>query len=190
MNLPEVKIEDLLEAGVHFGHNVRRWNPKMENYIFGVRNNIHIFDLRITLEALNVSLVKIHQTVSNSGNILFVGTEFGMFYSINGGVNWNNFKDVPTIAIRDLEIHEGEDDLVAASFGRGFYIVDDYSPIREVSKDFLSKDAHLFSVKDALQFVIASPEKSATGHNFFTSPNPPYGVKLSYYLKKMERLEL
>ena len=47
MNLPEIKIEDLLEAGVHFGHNVRRWNPKMEEYIFGVRNNIHIFDLRI-----------------------------------------------------------------------------------------------------------------------------------------------
>ena len=55
MNLPEFKIEDLLEAGVHFGHNVRRWNPKMEDYIFGVRNNIHIFDLRITLESLNSS---------------------------------------------------------------------------------------------------------------------------------------
>jgi len=75
MNLPEVKIEDLLEAGVHFGHNVRRWNPKMENYIFGVRNNIHIFDLRITLEALNNSLVKIHETVAKSGKILFVGTK-------------------------------------------------------------------------------------------------------------------
>ncbi len=75
MNLPEVKIEDLLEAGVHFGHNVRRWNPKMENYIFGVRNNIHIFDLRITLESLNESLTKIHETVSKSGKILFVGTK-------------------------------------------------------------------------------------------------------------------
>jgi small subunit ribosomal protein S2 len=75
MNLPEVKIEDLLEAGVHFGHNVRRWNPKMENYIFGVRNNIHIFDLRITLDLLNTSLVKIHETVSKSGKILFVGTK-------------------------------------------------------------------------------------------------------------------
>ena len=75
MNLPEVKIEDLLEAGVHFGHNVRRWNPKMESYIFGVRNNIHIFDLRITLEALNNSLIKIHETVSKSGKILFVGTK-------------------------------------------------------------------------------------------------------------------
>ncbi len=75
MNLPEVKIEDLLESGVHFGHNVRRWNPKMQQYIYGVRNNIHIFDLRITLELLNTALVKIHETVSKSGKILFVGTK-------------------------------------------------------------------------------------------------------------------
>ena len=75
MNLPEIKIEELLEAGVHFGHNVRRWNPKMEEYIFGVWNNIHIFDLRITTEALNNALVKMHETVSKSGKILFVGTK-------------------------------------------------------------------------------------------------------------------
>ena len=75
MNLPEVKLEDLLESGVHFGHNVRRWNPKMKEYIYGVRNNIHIFDLRITLELLNNALVKIHETVSKSGKILFVGTK-------------------------------------------------------------------------------------------------------------------
>ena len=75
MNLPEIKIEDLLESGVHFGHNVRRWNPKMEEYIYGVRNNIHIFDLRITVECLNVALVKIHEIVSKSGKVLFVGTK-------------------------------------------------------------------------------------------------------------------
>ena len=75
MNLPEVKIEDLLESGVHFGHNVRRWNPKMKEYIYGVRNNIHIFDLRITLELLNTALTKIHETISKSGKILFVGTK-------------------------------------------------------------------------------------------------------------------
>jgi len=75
MNLPEVKLEDLLESGVHFGHNVRRWNPKMKEYIYGVRNNIHIFDLRITLELLNNALVKVHETVSKSGKILFVGTK-------------------------------------------------------------------------------------------------------------------
>ena len=75
MNLPEVKIEDLLESGVHFGHNVRRWNPKMKEYIYGVRNNIHIFDLRITLELLNYALTKIHETISKSGKVLFVGTK-------------------------------------------------------------------------------------------------------------------
>ena len=75
MNLPEVKIDDLLESGVHFGHNVRRWNPKMEEYIFGVRNNIHIFDLRITVEAINSALIKLHETVSKSGKVLFVGTK-------------------------------------------------------------------------------------------------------------------
>ena len=75
MNLPNIKIEELLEAGVHFGHNIRRWNPKMEEYIFGVRNNIHIFDLRITVEAINNALLKLHETVSKSGKILFVGTK-------------------------------------------------------------------------------------------------------------------
>ncbi len=75
MNLPEVKIEDLLESGVHFGHNVRRWNPKMKEYIYGVRNNIHIFDLRITVDLINVALTKIHETISKSGKVLFVGTK-------------------------------------------------------------------------------------------------------------------
>jgi len=116
-------------------------------------------------------------------NLLFIGTEFGMFYSINAGNSWNKFKKIPTIPIRDLEIHKEEDDLIAASFGRGFFIVDDYSPIREFSKNILFKEGHLFSVKDVMQYIVASPEKTATGHNFFTSPNPPYGIKLSYYLK-------
>ena len=75
MNIPEVKLQDLLEAGVHFGHNVRRWNPKMEQYIYGVRNNIHIFDLRITLDSINAALVKLHEVVAKSGKILIVGTK-------------------------------------------------------------------------------------------------------------------
>ena len=75
MNLPEITIEELLESGVHFGHNVRRWNPKMEEYIFGVRNNIHIFDLRITLPLISSALTKLHEVASRSGKILFVGTK-------------------------------------------------------------------------------------------------------------------
>ena len=75
MNLPEITIEELLESGVHFGHNVRRWNPKMEEYIFGVRNNIHIFDLRLTVPLINKALEKLHDVVSKSGKVLFVGTK-------------------------------------------------------------------------------------------------------------------
>ena len=115
-------------------------------------------------------------------NVLFIGTEFGMYFSMDAGASWRKFNKVPTIPIRDLEIHEGEDDLVAASFGRGFYIVDDYSPIREYSRQIDGLPAHLFTVKSTYQYIVAAPEKTATGHNFFTSPNPPYGVKLSYYL--------
>ena len=75
MNLPEVTIEQLLEAGVHFGHNVRRWNPKMEQYIFGVRNKIHIIDLRITLPLIDFALSKLYEIVSKSGKVLIVGTK-------------------------------------------------------------------------------------------------------------------
>ena len=106
-------------------------------------------------------------------NVLFIGTEFGMYFSMDAGVSWRKFNKVPTIPIRDLEIHEGEDDLVAASFGRGFYIVDDYSPIREYSRQIDGLPAHLFTVKSTYQYIVAAPEKTATGHNFFTSPNPP-----------------
>ncbi len=90
MNLPQIKIEELLEAGVHFGHNVRRWNPKMEEYIFGVRNNIHIFDLRITAEALNTALVKLHDTVKKSGKVLFVGTKKQCSDVVKDLANLNN----------------------------------------------------------------------------------------------------
>jgi len=75
MKLPEITIEELLDAGVHFGHNVKRWNPKMEQYIFGVRNKIHIFDLRTTLPLINVALTKLYDVVSRSGKVLFVGTK-------------------------------------------------------------------------------------------------------------------
>ena len=75
MNLPKVTIEQLLEAGIHFGHNVKRWNPKMEQYIFGVRNKIHIIDLRITLPLIDVAVSKLHEIVSKSGKVLIVGTK-------------------------------------------------------------------------------------------------------------------
>ncbi len=75
MKLPEVNIQQLLEAGVHFGHHKKRWNPKMQEYIFGIRNNIHIIDLRITLPLLNKALEALYNIALKSGKILFVGTK-------------------------------------------------------------------------------------------------------------------
>ena len=75
MAMPEFTMRQLLEAGVHFGHHVRRWNPKMRQYIFGVRNGVHIIDLQQTTPLLNDALKSIRDIVANGGRVLFVGTK-------------------------------------------------------------------------------------------------------------------
>jgi small subunit ribosomal protein S2 len=70
-----IKITDLLEAGVHFGHQTRRWNPKMKPYIYGSRNGIHIFDLSKTMVALNNACKFLYSTVADGGDVLFIGTK-------------------------------------------------------------------------------------------------------------------
>ncbi len=75
MTMPTVKMRDLLEAGVHFGHHTRRWNPKMRGYIFGVRNGVHIIDLQQTVPMLDRALQGIRDIVAGGGRVLFVGTK-------------------------------------------------------------------------------------------------------------------
>jgi len=75
MAMPEFSMRQLLEAGVHFGHNTRRWNPKMQPYIFGVRNKVHILDLSITVPLLHRALDEVRKVVANGGRVLFVGTK-------------------------------------------------------------------------------------------------------------------
>ena len=75
MKIPNVTIQQLLEAGVHLGHKTLRWNPKMKKYIFGKRDSIHIIDLTQTLELTKVALQKIHEVIANNGKILFVSTK-------------------------------------------------------------------------------------------------------------------
>lgn len=75
MALPEFTMRQLLEAGVHFGHHTRRWNPKMRPYIFGVRNGVHILDLQQTVPAMNGALKELRNIVANGGRVLFVGTK-------------------------------------------------------------------------------------------------------------------
>ena len=75
MALPEFTMRQLLEAGVHFGHQTHRWNPKMRNYIYGSRNGIHIIDLSQTVPLLHQALVAVADTVAKGGRVLFVGTK-------------------------------------------------------------------------------------------------------------------
>jgi len=75
MKIPNITIEQLLEAGVHLGHKTLRWNPKMKKYIFGKRDSIHIIDLTQTIELTNVALEKVYTTILNGGKILFISTK-------------------------------------------------------------------------------------------------------------------
>ena len=116
--------------------------------------------------------------------LLFVGTEYGLYFSVDGGQKWIRLRGgLPTIAVRDLAIQRQMNDLALATFGRGFYILDDYAPLRSVSAETLAKPAALFAVRDALLFVNESVIGSQ-GANYYAAPNPPNGATFTYYLKE------
>jgi photosystem II stability/assembly factor-like uncharacterized protein len=121
-------------------------------------------------------------------NLLFAGTEYGLFFTQDGGKKWWQLKGgLPISAVRDLTLQEREHDLVLATFGRGFYILDDYTPLRLARPELLEKEAVLFPVKDAPMFVEASPfgerGKGFQGTTYFTAPNPPFGAVFTYHVK-------
>jgi len=121
-------------------------------------------------------------------NLLFAGTEFGVFFSNDGGKKWTQLKGgLPTIAVMDIAIQKRENDLVLATFGRGFYILDNYSPLRHAGKENLKKGAVLFSIKNAQMYIPSQPlgdvGKASQGESYFTAPNPPFGATFTYYLK-------
>jgi photosystem II stability/assembly factor-like uncharacterized protein len=121
-------------------------------------------------------------------NLLFVGTEFGLFFTIDGGQKWVQLKGgLPTIQVRDLNIQRRENDLVAGTFGRGIYILDNYTALRSLTPEMLKQEALLFPTKDALMYIQAQPiggrGKSFQGESFYTAENPPFGATFTYYLK-------
>jgi hypothetical protein len=120
-------------------------------------------------------------------NLLFVGTEFGCYFSKDGGKKWLKLGGLPTIAIYDLDIQKRENDLVAASFGRGFYVLDNYSPLREMTDENLNKKAHLFPVKEALLYVPSAPlgltGTGSQGADLYAAENPAFGAVFTLYLK-------
>jgi photosystem II stability/assembly factor-like uncharacterized protein len=124
-----------------------------------------------------------------SRGLLFAGTEFGLFFTLDGGEKWIQLKGgMPVIAVRDLEIQRRENDLVAATFGRGFYILDDYAPLRGLSESMLEEEALFFPVKSAWMYIprhrLGISDKAFQGDGYYLAPNPPFGAVFTYYLKE------
>ncbi len=120
-------------------------------------------------------------------NLLFAGTEFGLFFSVNSGEKWIQLKsDIPTIAILDIAIQQRESDLVLASFGRGFYILDDYSPLRELNDSLLESPATIFPIKKSLMYI-EGESRDSQGATYFEVKNPEFGATFTYYIKEVPK---
>ncbi len=121
--------------------------------------------------------------------LFFAATEFGIYFTVDAGRRWTELEGgVPTISFRDLAIQRRENDLVGASFGRSFYILDDFSPLREVSGGQLEQEATLFAPRDAWWYfprphLAFEPGRGDQGAAHYVAPNPPFGAVITYYLK-------
>jgi len=122
-------------------------------------------------------------------NLLFAGTEFGAYCTVDGGRHWIRLAGgLPTVAVRDLDIQRRENDLVLGTFGRGIYVLDDYTPLRAVSEQALAAPALLFPVKPALFYQSTARLEGRTGRgsqgaSYYAAPNPPFGAVFTYYLR-------
>ena len=114
-----------------------------------------------------------------NGNLLFAGLEFGVYFTIDGGSHWTQLAaGIPTAQARDITIQRRETDLVVATFGRGAFILDDYTALRDISAASLAEEAHLYPLRDAYQFDTLGQVEASWGDP--TTPNPPYGALFTY----------
>ncbi len=112
-------------------------------------------------------------------NLLFAGMEFGVYFTVDGGAHWMQLSaGIPTAQARDILIHRRENDLVVGTFGRGAYILDDYTALRDLTAATLSEEAHLYSLRDAYMFDTLDQAAATWGDP--TTPNPPYGALFTY----------
>lgn len=120
-------------------------------------------------------------------DLIFAGTEFGCYFSNDGGGHWKKLGGLPPVAVRDMAIQARENDLVLGTFGRGFYVLDDYTPLRRLKEKDLQVKAAIFPIKDGLLFIESTPlglrGNGFQGHSYFSTPNPPVGATFTYYVK-------
>ena len=122
-------------------------------------------------------------------DLFFLGTEFGVYFKTENSQGWVKLSSgIPNIAVRDLAIQKRQDDLVAGTFGRGIYILDDYSSLRTFDLEDKNKEAILFNTKDTYWYlqkrVLGGRKKASQGDSYFVADNPPYGVNFTYFLNE------
>jgi len=119
-----------------------------------------------------------------NSNLLYAGTELGLFASYTAGREWIplNLKNLPNVSVHDIIVHPRENDLILATHGRSIFIFDDASPIQQMTADILKKDAQLFPIRPGLRFTTRFT-RYGVGDKAFFGPNPPYGALITYYLK-------
>jgi photosystem II stability/assembly factor-like uncharacterized protein len=124
-------------------------------------------------------------------NLLFLGTEFGLFVSFDAGQHWMKWTNgIPTVPVRDIVVHPRENDLIVATHGRSLYIIDDISPLREISEEVMKNKLYLFKVNDAYQYQQGRLSSYLSpGDTFFSGENKTMGAVISYYLIPSERKE-
>ena len=118
-------------------------------------------------------------------NLLFAGTEFGLFFTVDSGKKWIRLRGgLPTIAVRDMVIQERENDLVLATFGRGFYVLDDYTPLRTLSQSTFDTAGQIFATKSAMLEVPETGRgRGSQGESLYIGENRPLGAILTYWIK-------
>lgn len=118
-------------------------------------------------------------------DLMFIGTEFGVFFTVNGGKKWVELDGgIPTISTRDVKIQRRENDLVAGTFGRGIYILDDYAPLRALTEKSMQQDALLFAPSRPVKwFKLDTRHSDSDGDDRFVAENPAHGATLTYFLK-------
>ncbi|MFC2161741.1 WD40/YVTN/BNR-like repeat-containing protein [Acidobacteriota bacterium] len=122
-------------------------------------------------------------------NLLYVGSEFGLFLSFDGGIKWMAYKnDFPTVAVRDIQIHPRERDLLVGTHGRGLWVLDDIKPLEQMTSEVLDSTFALFDIRQATLYSSKSSSMYSGPHEY-SAPNPPFGAGINYYLKEKPKAD-
>ncbi len=189
--VPEMAFVNDIKADLHDGNTVY---AALDNHKYGDYKPYLVVshDKGATWDSMNGDLPDRHLTwriVQDhvKPDLFFLATEFGIFFTLNDGKNWIKTSGGPTISYRDLAIQKRENDLVGASFGRSFYVLDDYTPLRHATPElFKENEFHMFPIKEALWYIQADRlggRRGFQGDSFYTANNPPFGATFTYFVR-------